>query len=265
VAKDIQELIDELADFRRRSAAIREIGAMGDSAVQPLIAALEASEQEGTRWAVLRCLGVLKARDAIPQIAQMLEDRRYRTSAHETLVRIVGEDLGESKEAWLNWVQGSGAAADSAKGASALLRRMSGHTDDRLMALALKDSGASYKSAGHGRYLAEVPAEGATQPVSVRLDARDHEGSPICIVYADCGPADPQHYEYALKRNFKTPYGALAVRDSSDGSRFVMFNTIVREALSPVELRKSIFTVAERTARVKRDLESGAELDPDSD
>jgi len=189
----------------------------------------------------------------------MLEDRRCRTAAHEALIRIVGQDLGPTGDPWLNWVQTTGAAKEHEAGGTIMLQRMKGHGDERLIALAMKDSGGSYDSAGQGRYAVRVPVGDVQQPVVVHLSGKDHEGSPIAIVYADCGPAHPEHYEYALKRNFKTPYGALAVRETPKGLFFVMFNTILREALSPLELRKSIFTIAECAARVKREMEAKRE------
>ena len=261
MAKDIEELVAGLQDFRSRSESIRELIAIGDAAVQPLVQALHGQKQEGAQWAILRCLGEMHARDAIAHIVPLLEDRRCRTAAHETLIRIVGEDLGPGGEAWLNWLQSAG-GAEKRRGASVLLKHMSGYTDDRLMALALRDSGGPYEEAGTGKYVVHAPVDGGTQTVTVRMGGKDHEGSPIVVVYADCGPADPKEYEYALKRNFRMPYGALALRDTNKGPYFVMFNTILRDALSPLELKKSIFTVAERAAQVRRDLEESRRPDP---
>ena len=257
---DFEQLVAGLRDFRARSESIRDLVAAGEAAIQPLTHALHSERQEGAQWAILRCLGALRARDAVTHIVPLLEDRRSRTAAHEALIRIVGQDLGPTGEPYLRWLQGAGGVAEDKPGATVLLRRMTGHTDDRLMFLALRGAGAEYESPGGGRYVVEVPVgKGRKQTTSVSLSAKDHEGSPIAVVYADCGPADPEHYEDALKRNFKMPYGAMALRDTSKGPYFVMFNTLLRESLSPLELNKSIFTIAERASRVMRDLEEGRE------
>ncbi|MDP6438514.1 MAG: hypothetical protein QGH74_02670, partial [Candidatus Brocadiia bacterium] len=225
-----------------------------------LIQALHSERLEGAQWAILRCLGALRARDAVTHIVPLLEDRRSRTAAHESLVRIVGQDLGPAGEPYMRWLQGAGEVAEEKPGATVLLKRMTGHNDDRLMFLALRGAGAEYESPGGGRYVLKVPVgKGRTQTAFVSLSTKDHQGSLIAVVYADCGPADPKHYEYALKRNFKMPYGAMALRDTNKGPYFVMFNSLLRESLSPLELNKSIFTIAERAARVMQDLEEGRE------
>jgi hypothetical protein len=51
------------------------------------------------------------------------------------------------------------------------------------------------------------------------------------------------------------PYGAVALRDREGEPRFVMFNSILRHGLSPVELRKSILAVGELADRFRRQLE----------
>jgi hypothetical protein len=126
--------------------------------------------------------------------------------------------------------------------------------DDRLVELALEGSNAGLHRESAGRYAIEFTFEGRRQEVSVLFGSTDHEGSEVVIVYANCGEASPEHYEKALRLNLKMPYGAIALRDTGGKPCFVMFNTILRQGLSPVELRKSILTVAERSARAGRQL-----------
>ena len=256
----IEQLILKLSDFRARSGAIRQLVQAGDAAVAPLINALQTAESEGARWAALECLGELRARQAVGQIAPLLEDSRYRSAAHDALVKIAGEDLGPVAQAWLRWSREGGAA-----GQGALLDpelHMTGLPDERLMQLALKGTGAAFRKDAEGRYTVQVPLSGsAGQELTVHLAQKDQEGSPIAIVYADCGEARKEYYESALKRNLKMPYGTLALRESRGGTRFVMFNAILREDMSAMELRKSILAIADRAVQVRRDLESGAKSD----
>jgi hypothetical protein len=255
--EDIAQLIEGLRHFRTRSDAIRKLVECGDKAVEALLNALDRETQEGTRWAILRCLAELKAQQAVARIAPLLDDMGLRTAAHETLVKIVGEDLGPAVRPWLEWASRS-TARTSASPLKAEMH-LTGLPDDRLMTLALEGCDVKWRELGSGRYLVEARLpDGGVQEVNVDLDRKDHEGEAIIIVYADCGPAAPTHYEYALRRNLQMPYGALAVRGKDDGSRFVMFNTLLRSDTSPIELRKSIMAIAVRAAIVRRDIEGAS-------
>jgi hypothetical protein len=250
---EVKALVAQLRDFRSRSEAIKALVAAGKEAVAPLVEALAAETQEGARWAILRCLGELRASSAVYHVAPLLDEPSHRSAAHAALVRIVGEDLGPTPGPWIKW-----AGEEAAPGESlAPEMHMTGFDDDRLVTLALKDSGASWHEKQTGRLAVDIPLGEGTgaQGVTVDLSRKDHEGSSIVIVYADCGPAASEHYEQALRRNLQMPYGALAVRDGKSGPCFVMFNTLLRDALSPLELKKSILTIAEHAARMKRDME----------
>jgi hypothetical protein len=256
----IRELIERLADFRTRSEAMERLVQAGKDAVEPLTDALHRDIQEGAKWAVLRCLGEMQAEDAVEHIAPYLEDRHYKSVAHESLISIVGEDLGPAPYPWLRWKQQGGSTGGESRVFDPEMH-MTGLPDERLMELALRRFGARWTAQSEGIYSVEVPVEGTEDatPLTVNLDQQDHEGSQIVIIYTDCGEARKGDYEYALHRNLRMPYGALAVRDSSNGPRFVMFNTLLREDMSPLELSKSAMAVAERAARVRRDLEEKAE------
>jgi hypothetical protein len=248
---EIETLIAQLKDFRSRSGAIRELVAAGSEAVGPLLDALRTETQEGARWAILRCLGELKAREAVPAIVPLLEDAACRAAAQEALVRIAGQDLGARPQAWLDWAARVGGA-----GAVAPEMHMVGLSEERLIGLAIKGcAGAELRHKGSGLYTVQLQFKGGEkQEVSVNFNLKDHEGSPIVIVHTDCGRATPEHCEYALRRNFRMPYGALAIHDTDEGARFVMFNTLLLESLSPLELRKSALAIGQRAAHVKREL-----------
>lgn len=253
---EIQELIGRLRNFRSRGAAIKALAGAGEAAIEPLIQALGTESQEGIRWAILRCLGDLRARAAVIHIAPLIEEPAYRSVVQQALVKIVGEDLGSVPGPWIKWVNAATTSAGSSAGVNAEMH-VTGLEDGRLLELALKDSGASAETEREGMVVVDVPLpKDRRQEVTVNLRLKDHEGSSIVIVYADCGPAAPEHYELVLKRNLKMPYGALAIRDTDSGPAFVMFNTLLRDALSPLELRKSILTVGERAAQMRRTLEA---------
>lgn len=243
-----KELIGQLRNFHLRSQATGRLAAMGSQAVAPLLEALGPEENEGARWAILNCLGQIGAPDAIPALAAQLEEEAFQTVAHDALVRIVGRDLGAVAGPWLRPEVAREAAA--AQGAPAPVTAEL--PDGDLVAQAIGGSGATALQEAKGRYIVDVPVSGGRRrKVSVIFGQTDHEGSDVVIVFANCGKARPESYEAALRLNLKMPYGAVALRDVGGEPQFVMFNTILRAALTAAELHKSIFVIGERSDRVE--------------
>jgi hypothetical protein len=252
----VETLISQLRSFRTRSAAADALVAMGRGAVPPLLDALEQEGNEDSTWALLNCLGQIGAIEAVPALARYLEESDYQTVAHDALVKITGRDFGGVATDWVRWMEQKGAAAGQAAVKTGTVQRADGDlTDERLLELALQGSGAGWRAEAENRYAVDVPLPGGgKQRVDVVFGGRDHEGSEIVVVYSLSGEARPDQYEAALRHNLRMPYGALALRESGGKKHFVMFNTILRKDLSPVELRKSVLTVGERSNRVAREL-----------
>jgi len=245
----IEALVQELRNFRTRSAAGRRLAAMGKDAAGPLLKALEEETQEGAKWAILNCLGEIGAEGAVPAIAPYLDRDDFRAVAHDALVKITGRDLGQVPQAWLRWIGAKEKEEEEIAAPRAAL------ADEELVQQALEGAGATVQKEADDRYSVSLPiGKARRRQVTVVFGATDHEDSPIVIVYANCGEADAMHYEKVLRDNLRMPYGAVALRDIGGEPYFVMFNTILREGLSPTELRKSIMTVGERADRVQREL-----------
>lgn len=252
---DIERLIRGLEDFRTRSECIRGLVVSADDAVEPLIAAMDSAFSEGARWAIIKCLGAIGDGRAIPALAPLLKEKNMAVEAREALARIAGKDLGPDPAPWLKHAGRKERAGDAAGGVDGPLMRRTGLDEKQLMELIFARSGVPYEKTGDGRYAAEIPAgQGESQPVRIHFGEKDHEGEPIVIVYSRCGSAESRHYEHALRRNLKMPYGALAISGAGANARFVMFNTLLRQDMSAAELKKSVFTVAERAGQVKREL-----------
>ena len=226
--------------------------AIGAYAVPGLLDALGREDYGSARWAIINCLGVIGSETAVSALAQYLEDGVYETVSHAALTRIVGRDLGPMPAEWIRWAEAR--AADTTGAAEPALSPQS-LPNDRLVDLALGDGVATWRRDENDRFTIDLPlAGGQLQRVTVVFGQQDHEGAEIVIVYSDIGEAGPEHYEAALRRNLRLPYGAVALRDVGGRPHFVMFNTILRHALSAVELRKSIMSVGEIGDRLRRQL-----------
>lgn len=241
----IEELVRRLEDFRTRGEAADTLVSEGEEAVEALLDALQRGA-EGTRWVILNCLGEIGSEEAVPAIAEYLENPDYQTVARDSLIKIAGRDLGPMPQPWLRWAAEEGAAR-----AGAAAEELS---DRELVERAIQGSEVKLERETGDRFLLDVPVPEGRQPTWIVFGSTDHEGAEVVIVFANCGPAHAENYEAALRMNLRLPYGAVALRENKEGDQFVVFNTILRAALSPVELAKSVFTVAERSDHVARRL-----------
>jgi serine/threonine-protein kinase len=73
-------------------------------------------------------------------------------------------------------------------------------------------------------------------------------------VFSVCGPADPFHYEFALKLNAKLTYGSLSIREVNGQPMFVMTRTFARDRVCAPDIRAALLEIARRADRVEQQL-----------
>lgn len=83
------------------------------------------------------------------------------------------------------------------------------------------------------------------QKVFVTMGRRDSDGEEIYQIFTICVKADPSLYEFALKMNMEIDYGALAIKELYGEDYLVMVDTQLVRSAQPVEIEKSIITLAE--------------------
>jgi len=245
----IAGLIVALTNFRGRSQAAAELVQAGATAIGPLVEALARPEMEAARWSILNCLGEISRPEVVPAIAPWLDEPDYQTVAHDALVRIAGRDVGPLREDWLDWNRDEGAAAPTPGVQDAEA------APDVLLKRAVEGTGGDWREESQGRFTVNLSVDNATQKVTVLFGGADPDGSEIVVIYAVCGPATKDKYSSALRLNMRMSYGAIALRDVGDAPHFVMFNSILRHGLTPVELRKSIVAIGNRSVAVAKQLQ----------
>lgn len=67
-------------------------------------------------------------------------------------------------------------------------------------------------------------------------------------------PADPRHYEFALKLNAELTIGGLSVRDVNGQPMFVMTRTYPRGHVTPADIRSAVVEIARRGDWVEQQL-----------
>ena len=238
------ELVMALRSFRSRKQAMEQLVELGQEAVPALIEALD-ERNEGMRWATIRCLGEIGSDEAIVGLVARLDNPRDAETACWALGRVSGRDFGSDVEKWRAW---AGQANESAKPAG----EGDELDDSTLLREALRGLKATAKTHGRSCRVRLELDGGRNQTVGVTFGSKDFEGSQIVIVYSECAPADPKHYEYALRANLTLPYGALAIREVDGEKRLVMFNSLLRSGLTPLALRKSIVIIADKADKIEK-------------
>jgi len=239
---DIDTLIRGLRNFRTRSECIDRLVDLGHDVVAPLMAALS-SHDESLVWSAIRALGLLEAKEAIPQLVEMLRDMRLAAPARDALCLITGEKHPAQYDRWKHLT----VSAAPEKGAASERPLV------ELLHEALGDTKAIIEESAHGIVVIYALKGGRTQKVVV-LETEDAGGIPLIAIYTECGRVQPDRYEWALRKNMVTPYGAYAIRDVDGHSMFVAVDTMFRAEASPVALAAAVRVLAKRGDSLEKHL-----------
>ncbi len=79
-------------------------------------------------------------------------------------------------------------------------------------------------------------------------------GERLLSIFSVCGPADPKHFEFALRLNDKLSYGSLSVRNVHGDAMFVMNRTFARDHVCAADIRAAMMEIARRSDRVEQQL-----------
>jgi len=79
-------------------------------------------------------------------------------------------------------------------------------------------------------------------------------GERFLSVFSVCGPANPEHFEFALQLNAELTYGSISVRSVEGHPMFVMTRTFPRERINPVDVRAALLEIARRADGVEQQL-----------
>ena len=235
----IEELIGQLRNFRTRPQAKRELVEKGDEAIAPLIEAVRTGHGS-VRYPAISALGELKAKDAVDDLIEALDDSNLNSAAADALRTITGEDFGHAADPWRKWRvgEGGGAAGTDDSGGDAA-------SDADLVNKAVYGTDVSADQKGSA-YLLRVPLGDRHQDVTINMKAKDSAGLPLVVAYTRCGPADEKHYEWALRQNVKMSAGAIAVVDIEDHPNFVVVEVMSRSTVTPQILIHSVKRIAQK-------------------
>jgi len=287
---DLDELVQTLRDpstsFIQRVDAVRGLSELeSPDVVAALLEAIDDGERM-VREESVKALGKLRAREAVTALVQVLEGREesMQRYAAEALGQIGG---GEAKMALTKAAESdSWMVKNAAKDALKDIREeeaereaveettplpageqgadQSSETPNStavgeagdVVERTLKGSAFEWERDPDGlRYVVRVPLpDGRSQKVYITKGGEDSDGAPLLNMYTACGPATPQNYEWALRRNMKLSFGAFAVADHGKERLFVMVDTHLEDSTEPEVLMKSIMTLARHGDRLEQTL-----------
>ncbi|MCD6404888.1 MAG: hypothetical protein J7M19_03590 [Planctomycetes bacterium] len=235
--QEIRGLIGRLVDYSLRSAARRRLLVIGRPAVGALVEALD-SKVEGVAWAAATTLGEIGAEEAVDGLVKSLSSPIAEGAKLEALHRITGRDYSKGA--------GFGQPAAEIKPVATVA--------DNELAEALVSDTISAKRHKTGCTFTVLLAGGRHQDVEMMLSFKDTGGLPLVAFYTECGPANPEKFEWALKTNLKVPFGAFAIRETTGGDKFVMVDAYLRESATTHQLRRALEVLAKRADAMEREL-----------
>jgi serine/threonine-protein kinase len=104
----------------------------------------------------------------------------------------------------------------------------------------------------HFRVLFPLPND-RLQEVYLEVTQGRH-GERFLSVFSVCGPAQLEHFEFALKLNAELTYGSLSIRNVNGQPMFVMSRTFPRDRIATVDVRAALLEIARRADRVEQEL-----------
>jgi len=230
-------LVRQLRDPQTRRAARQGLVALG--AVGPLLECLD-DPNESVVWAAVASLGQLRSPEAVEPLLRLLERGVLVFDVCESLVQITGRDLGTDAKRWR-------AALASSSGSPPLdVARCVTQTAEFL--------GTKPTGSGDAYRFQLALADGRQQKVAVYFNRPDSDGRELVVIYSECGPANPRHYEAVLRKNLSLPAGAFAIRDVDGIPHFVMVDAMVAGSVTPGALARKIEQIAVQADRVEKTL-----------
>ena len=238
---EIRLLIDRLVDPSARRAARQELVRL--RAVEGLIECL-ASPNESVVWAAVQSLGELRAPEALPRLVELLERDVLTTYTLEALQEISGQEFAADSRKWREWLGRGPATAAVASEKPADLAELVRGAGELL--------GAAPQGLGRSFTFRLSQPDGRGQLVRIHSTRTGEEE--LVVVYSECGPAQPKHFEVVLRKNAQLPVGAFGIRDVDGAPAFVLVETLPAERLSAQRLARTIERIAARADTVEKSL-----------
>ncbi|MBX6312805.1 MAG: serine/threonine protein kinase [Isosphaeraceae bacterium] len=181
----------------------------------------------------------LHQRQAVPDV------RRWAPAVPDEVAAILGRLLAKTPD---GRYESAEALADDLKGVLAHLRDSEALIREGLVGL------EGYIQGGRDQFRILLPVPGdRLQEVYVEA-CQSREGQRLVRIFSVCGPADPRHFEFALKLNTELTIGGLSIKEVNGQPMFVMTRTYAWAHVTPADIRAAILEIARRGDWVEQQL-----------
>jgi hypothetical protein len=128
------------------------------------------------------------------------------------------------------------------------------HTPEEIVRFVIEGTTAKYKATRSGFLLKIFLPGGRRQKVRLKFDEVDDDGSPIIKIFSVIGPAQQEHYRWALKLNPTFSYGGIGLVKIEDKDMLAVMDTFLEETVDIKALKKSVWMLAAKADTLERKL-----------
>ncbi len=279
----IDRLIHNLADYRTRSDARKELVTYGEEAAEPLMQLLQDKEQKtNARWAAIRILadiGHQPAEQPIFEVAR--ESENLCGEACRALKTITGKEFGEDLEKWQAYLNGE---APPEEDAADVQEEAEGESPDQE-----QDATETEDSSGETLTLTTVPPEqdeyeliknalaSETKEIAweeenyihvhlavtnershqliISFAQQEENNQRIVAFYTRCGRDKGDTDELISYCNNRLTYGQAYIETEEEGEHILaVWNTTFAENLTADKVRQIVVTLAKEADAIEAEL-----------
>ncbi len=102
------------------------------------------------------------------------------------------------------------------------------------------------------RIILPLPGDRLQEVVIEATEGKNNER--YLSVFSVCGPADPDHFAYALKLNAQLTFGSISMHDVLGSPMFVMSRTFPRDTVRAEDVRDALLEIARRSDSIEKQL-----------
>ncbi len=227
-------------NYKVRSSVAEALGKIGGPEAQKL---LESAKNDPDSWVRDAVIAALK-KASQPKPASAAKPMRAPQAAASARETEPGLSVNEASEQQ---------AARPRAPTPRLSDRTSRMPED-IVKMVTAGASIKYKPTGSA-FLLRVPVRGGRyQRVRLSFDSTDEDGSRLIQIFTVIGPAQPDHYRWALKLNPGFSYGAIGLVKIDDKEFLAIINTLLEENVDAKALEKSIRTIAQKGDALEKKL-----------
>ncbi|MBI5117241.1 HEAT repeat domain-containing protein [Candidatus Poribacteria bacterium] len=229
------------SNYKVRSSTVEALGKIGGEGARTL---LEGMKGDSDSW----------VRDAVTEALKKVSEPKPARTAKPVVAPESGAGSARETEPGLTVNEAPVEHRPHATVPRPGLADKTRQTPEDIVRMVTRRTSISYKPTRSG-FLLRVPVGGGRyQRVRLSFDSTDEDGSPLIQVFTVIGPAQPDHYRWALKLNPTFSYGAIGLVKIDDKEFLAIIDTLLEGNVDTKELEKSVRTIAAKGDALEKKL-----------